>query len=89
MWSTGCNSCYHDDRGIPATPIALMLDRDNGFCPAEDPIWRTFPKEPPDYFLDELANLGFVVLRFDHAWRTDLRSVEDRPASYFSLGADF
>ncbi len=35
------------------------------------------------------ANLGFVVLRFDQAWRTDLNSVADRPAFYFSLGADY
>ncbi len=35
------------------------------------------------------ANLGFVVLRFDQAWRTDLKTVADRPAFYFSLGADY
>ena len=35
------------------------------------------------------ANLGIVVLRFDQAWRTDLRGVADRPESYFSLGADY
>lgn len=35
------------------------------------------------------ANLGFVVLRFDQAWRTDLKTVADKPAFYFSLGADY
>ncbi|HUU44184.1 MAG TPA: BamA/TamA family outer membrane protein, partial [Acidobacteriota bacterium] len=35
------------------------------------------------------ANLGFVVFRFDQAWRTDLRNVLGHPKSYFSLGADF
>ncbi len=35
------------------------------------------------------ANLGFVVLRFDQAWRTDLKTVGARPAFYFSLGADY
>lgn len=35
------------------------------------------------------ANLGIVVLRFDEAWRTDLRTVDARPAFYFSLGADY
>lgn len=35
------------------------------------------------------ANLGFVVLRFDQAWRTDLDRVGPRPAFYFSLGGDF
>ncbi len=35
------------------------------------------------------ANLGFVVLRFDQAWRTDLKTVAGRPAFYFSLGADY
>ncbi|GAB4328088.1 MAG: DPP IV N-terminal domain-containing protein [Candidatus Zixiibacteriota bacterium] len=35
------------------------------------------------------ANLGFVVLRFDQAWRTDLTEVAAHPKYYFSLGADF
>lgn len=35
------------------------------------------------------ANLGFLVLRFDQAWRTDLREVAARPKFYFSLGADY
>jgi outer membrane protein assembly factor BamA len=35
------------------------------------------------------ANLGIVVLRFDQAWRTDLRDVAAHPAFYFSLGADY
>jgi Tol biopolymer transport system component len=35
------------------------------------------------------ANLGFVILRFDQAWRTDLQTVADRPKFFFSLGADF
>lgn len=35
------------------------------------------------------ANLGFVLLRFDQAWRTDLHTIAKRPAFYFSLGADY
>ncbi len=35
------------------------------------------------------ANLGFVLLRFDQAWRTDLDVVAAHPKYYFSLGADF
>jgi hypothetical protein len=35
------------------------------------------------------ANLGIVVLRFDQAWRTDLRDVAAHPHYYFSLGADY
>jgi hypothetical protein len=35
------------------------------------------------------ANLGFLVLRYDMAWRTDFRSVEPHTKHYFSLGADF
>jgi len=35
------------------------------------------------------ANLGFLVLRFDTAWRTNLNSVAQRPMYYFSLGGDF
>ncbi len=35
------------------------------------------------------ANLGFLVLRYDMAWRTDLKSVAPHTHHYFSLGADF
>ncbi len=35
------------------------------------------------------ANLGFLLLRYDMAWATDLYSVSDRPHYYFSFGADF
>ena len=35
------------------------------------------------------ANLGFLVLRFDTAWRTNLETVAERPKYYFSLGGDF
>jgi len=35
------------------------------------------------------ANLGFLVLRYDLAWRTDYHTVEPHTHSYFSLGADF
>ncbi len=35
------------------------------------------------------ANLGFLVLRFDTAWRTNLNTVAERPRYYFSLGGDF
>jgi Tol biopolymer transport system component len=35
------------------------------------------------------ANLGFLVLRYDLAWRTDYNSVAAHPKYYFSLGADF
>lgn len=35
------------------------------------------------------ANLGFLILRFDTAWRTDLASVARSPRYYFSLGANF
>jgi Tol biopolymer transport system component len=35
------------------------------------------------------ANLGFLVLRYDLAWRTDFHSVEPHTKHYFSLGADF
>ncbi|MEZ5360303.1 MAG: BamA/TamA family outer membrane protein [Candidatus Zixiibacteriota bacterium] len=35
------------------------------------------------------ANLGFLVLRYDMAWRTDFKTVEAHTKHYFSLGADF
>lgn len=34
-------------------------------------------------------NLGFVLLRYDLAWATDLNYVSAHPTSYFSFGADF
>jgi hypothetical protein len=33
--------------------------------------------------------LGFLLLRYDLAWKTDFGSVVAHPKSYFSLGADF
>lgn len=35
------------------------------------------------------ANLGFIVLRYDVAWRTDFYTISEKPSHYFSLGADF
>ena len=35
------------------------------------------------------ANLGFLVLRFDTAWRTNLNTIGRRPRYYVSLGGDF
>ena len=35
------------------------------------------------------ANLGFILLKYDLAWRTDFSNVADHPKYYFSLGADF
>jgi WD40 repeat protein len=35
------------------------------------------------------ANLGFLILRYDLAWRTDFNSVEPHTRHSFSLGADF
>jgi dipeptidyl aminopeptidase/acylaminoacyl peptidase len=34
------------------------------------------------------VNLGFMVMKFDQAWKTDLNKVSD-PKYYFSLGAEF
>jgi hypothetical protein len=35
------------------------------------------------------ANLGFLILRYDLAWRTNFHTVEPHTKHYFSLGADF
>lgn len=35
------------------------------------------------------ANLGFLVLRYDLAWKTNFRTVAPHTVHYFSLGADF
>ncbi len=34
-------------------------------------------------------NLGFLLLRYDIAWSTDMNSISPRTTSYFSAGADF
>lgn len=34
-------------------------------------------------------NVGFAVLRFDTAWRTNLDSQEPKPMFSFSIGPDF
>ena len=34
------------------------------------------------------VNLGFIVIKFDQAWKTDLNKVSE-PKYYFSLGAEF
>ena len=33
--------------------------------------------------------LGFFLLRYDLAWRTDFSEISSRPRAYFSLGAEF
>ncbi|RMD98964.1 MAG: hypothetical protein D6814_06470, partial [Calditrichaeota bacterium] len=35
------------------------------------------------------ANMGFLLLRFDTAWSTDLYRSSSKPKYYFSLGAEF
>ncbi len=35
------------------------------------------------------ANLGFLLLRFDTAWSTDLYASSSKPKYYFSIGAEF
>jgi len=35
------------------------------------------------------VNMGFLLLRYDIAWPTDLVSTQKRPMHYWSLGADF
>lgn len=40
------------------------------------------------YGFGSRANLGFLLLRFDVAWKTDLQST-DKPQYYFSLGTEF
>lgn len=49
----------HPDRGVPYTPFAIMIDANHGWCPAEDLIWRAFPKTPGERAMDEVANLFF------------------------------
>ena len=52
-----------------------------------------FPPELNDllmgYGLGSRANLGFLLLRFDVAWTTDLEHSSSRPRYYFSLGTEF
>jgi outer membrane protein assembly factor BamA len=52
-----------------------------------------FPPELDDllmgYGFGSRANLGFLLLRFDVAWTTDLQHSSSRPRYYFSLGTEF
>jgi len=41
------------------------------------------------YGFGSRANLGFLLLRFDVAWKTDLENSSSRPRYYFSLGTEF
>ncbi len=41
------------------------------------------------YGFGSRANLGFLLLRFDVAWTTDLENSSSRPRYYFSLGTEF
>ncbi|MDZ7291465.1 MAG: BamA/TamA family outer membrane protein [candidate division KSB1 bacterium] len=61
--------------------------------------FRAFKKNsgfPPDlndllmgYGFGSRANLGFLLLRFDVAWTTDLYTSSSKPRYYFSLGTEF
>lgn len=41
------------------------------------------------YGIGARSNLGFLLLRFDTAWSTNLYSSSSKPKYYFSLGAEF
>jgi outer membrane protein assembly factor BamA len=41
------------------------------------------------YGFGSRANLGFLLLRFDIAWKTDLQNSSSKPRYYFSLGTEF
>jgi len=49
----------HPDRGVAYAPFALMIDANHGWCPAEDHVWRAFPKTRGERSMDEIANLFF------------------------------
>ena len=41
------------------------------------------------YGIGARMNLGFLLLRFDIAWSTDVANYTDGPYYYFSLGPEF
>jgi hypothetical protein len=53
----------------------------DGFLPGLDDLLM-------GYGFGSRANLGFLLLRFDVAWKTDLQSTA-KPQYYFSLGTEF
>ena len=75
---------------------SIFLDVGAAFDRPEDFKWfddkRGFPKlATPKGGLgfSVQSNLGFLVLRFDTAWRTDLAGVYGKPRYYFSFGANY
>ena len=61
--------------------------------------WKPVSKTPiGDYQLDQLKagfgfgfrlNMGFLLLRYDAAWNTDIERTSEKPMHYFTLGAEF
>jgi hypothetical protein len=49
----------HPDRGVAYAPVALMIDGNHGWCPADDLVWRAFPKTRGERAMDEIARLFF------------------------------
>jgi len=49
----------HPDRGVPYAPFALMIDANHGWCPAEDQVWRAFPKTQGERAMEQITHLFF------------------------------
>ena len=58
------------------------FNKSSGFLPGLDDLLM-------GYGFGSRANLGFLLLRLDVAWKTDLENSSSRPRYYFSLGTEF
>lgn len=90
--------------GVPPmffSNIRGVLFYDMGAAWTDDENFRFFSKDDGDSLLPQLGtpiagfgfgmrvNLGFFLLRYDLAWKTNFNRTSSKPKSYFSLGAEF
>lgn len=72
---------------------------DIGSAWSDDALWKPFTSGSLGMFkLNDLKagygfgarlNMGFLLLKYDVAWRTDFARTDTHPVHYFTLGAEF
>ncbi len=82
---------FENIRGVVFMDIGSAWD--------DDALWRPFAAGSLGIFkLHDLVagygfgarlNMGFILLKYDLAWSTDLARTYDHPVHYFTLGAEF
>ncbi|NQT25640.1 PD40 domain-containing protein [candidate division KSB1 bacterium] len=80
--------------------IRGVLFMDAGSAWTDNSSWKPFTSQPggngprmadmrSGYGFGARVNMGFLLLRYDLAWKTDLYRTWRKPMHYWSLGADF